>query len=230
MRIRISQYVTQRLLLCVLFAATYAAGAEEAPLNERVRVAFVGSVSESTAPRAVAAFWAQLREFGWVEGKNLIPETSWADGHVERLPKLMSNAVARRTDVLVTFGTPAATAARSASQTIPIVVMAMGDPVATGLAESLAHPGRNLTGLSGALEEQFVGKWLELLQESVPRVKTVAVLGQIGNLLNVKVLEALEAAASERGLSIRFFGLKADDGIAAAVEEARRHAQALLVL
>jgi putative ABC transport system substrate-binding protein len=142
----------------------------------------------------------------------------------------MSNAVAHRTDVLVTFGTPAATAARNASQTVPIVVMAMGDPVATGLAESLAHPGGNLTGLSGALEEQFVGKWLELLQESVPRVKTVAVLGQIGNLLNVKVLAALEAAASERGLSVRFFGLKAEDGIAAAVEEARRHAQALLVL
>jgi len=77
---------------------------------------------------------------------------------------------------------------------------------------------------------RFVGKWLELLQESVPRVTTVAVLGQIGNFLNVKVLEALEAAASGRGLSIRFFGLKVEGAIAAAVEEARHHAQALLVL
>ena len=80
------------------------------------------------------------------------------------------------------------------------------------------------------MEEQFVGKWLELLQESVPRVKTVAVLGQIDNRLNVKVLEALEGAAPERGLSIRFFGLKAEDGISGAIQEARRHTQALLVL
>ena len=223
--------MTRRLFLCALFPAfALAVAADEAPSRERVRVTFVGSVSQSTAPRAVAAFWAELCEFGWVEGKNLIPESSWADGHGERLPKLMSNAVARRTDVLVTFGTPAATAARNASQTIPIVVMAMGDPVATGLAESLAHPGRNLTGLSGALEEQFVGKWLELLQESVPHVKTVAVLGQTDNRLNVKVLKALEGAAPERGLSIRFYGFKAEDGIAAAIQEARRHAQALLVL
>jgi putative ABC transport system substrate-binding protein len=142
----------------------------------------------------------------------------------------MTDAVARRADVLVTFGTPAAIAARNATQTIPIVVMAMGDPLATGLAQSLAHPGLNLTGLSGALEETFVGKWLELLQESVPRLRTVAVLGQTANRLNMKVLEALEAAAPKRGLSLRFFGLKAEDGIAAAVDEARRHAQALLVL
>ncbi len=197
---------------------------------EAVRVTFVGSVSESTAPRAVAAFWTHLRQLGWVEGQNLIRETYWAEGDVERLPKLMSDAVSRPVNVLVTFGTPAATAARNVSRTVPIVVMGMGDPVATGLVQSLARPGGNLTGLSAAWDQAFAGKWLELIQEATPRLATVAVLGHAGNPLTVKVLDAVKARAVERGLKIRFLGLKAADGIGSAIDEARKHTQALLVL
>jgi ABC-type uncharacterized transport system substrate-binding protein len=216
-------------LYALLTLVASRARAEEKDSTKRARVAFVGAVSEFTAPRAVPAFWAQLHELGWIQGKNLIPDAYWANGQVERLPGLMAEAMAHSIDALVTFGTPAAIAARKATTTVPIVVMAMGDPVATGLVESLAHPAGNLTGLSGALESAFVGKWLELLQESIPRLRTVAVLGQSGNHLNEKVLEPLGVAARGRGLEIRFLGLKDADGIPLAINEARRKAQALLV-
>jgi putative ABC transport system substrate-binding protein len=178
----------------------------------------------------VAAFWKHLRELSWKEGENLISETLWAEGRLERLPKLMEDALARRVDLLVTYGTPAATAARNASKTVPIVVMAMGDPVGTGLVESLARPGGNLTGLSGAWDEAFAGKWLELLQETVPRLDTVAVLGHPQNALTRRVLEAINMLAPGRGLKIHVIEVRTGADIAPAIEEARRHAQSLLVL
>jgi putative ABC transport system substrate-binding protein len=165
-----------------------------------------------------------------VQGQNLIPETHWAEGRTDRLPKLMTEALSRPVNVLVTFGTPAATAARNATRTIPIVVMGMGDPVATGLVHSLARPGGNLTGLSSAWDQAFAGKWLELLQETIPGLATVAVLGHPENPLSVKVLDAVKARAVERGLRIRFLALRTAEGIAPAIEEAKQHAQALLVL
>jgi putative tryptophan/tyrosine transport system substrate-binding protein len=223
--------VNRRLFLFSLISgAAGTAYVAAQPPGEAVRVSFIGSVSESTAPRAVAAFWKHLRELGWVEGRNLISESRWADGRLERLPGLMTDVVARRVDLLVTYGTPAATAARNASHTVPIVVMAMGDPVGTGLVESLARPGGNLTGLSGAWDDAFAGKWLELLQETVPRLATVAVVGHPGSPLTAKILEAINALGRERGLRIHGIGVKAADDIAPAIEEARRHAQAMLVL
>jgi putative ABC transport system substrate-binding protein len=217
-------------LLTLLSAAARVSEAGAQSSAETVRVTFVGSVSEATAPRAVAAFWTHLRQLGWVEGQNLIPKTYWADGRVERLPKLMADAVSQPVNVLVTFGTPAATAARKVSRTVPIVVMGMGDPVATGLVQSLARPGGNLTGLSAAWDQAFAGKWLELLRETTPRLATVAVLGHSDNPLSVKVLEAVRARAAERGLKVRFLGLKAAEDIGPAIDEARQRAQALLVL
>jgi putative tryptophan/tyrosine transport system substrate-binding protein len=165
-----SANLNRRALLSVLIGgilirtAANVRGAE-AP----VRVAFLSSVSKSTAPRAFPAFWAHLRELGWVEGQNLLADTRWAEGRVEQLPNLVTSALSRGADILVTYGTPAATAARNATRSIPIVVMGMGDPVGTGLVESLARPGGNLTGLSAAFDQGFAGKWLELLLEVVNR-------------------------------------------------------------
>jgi putative ABC transport system substrate-binding protein len=98
--------------------------------------------------RGASAFLGRLRELGWIEGRNLVIESRWADGQVDRLPAVMAEVVARKVDVLVTYATPGAVAARNATSTIPIVVATMGDPIAIGLAASLAHPGGNLTGLS----------------------------------------------------------------------------------
>ena len=85
--------MNRRLFMCTLLAgAAGAAGAVAEAAGKSVRIAFVGSVSASTAPRAVSAFWAHMRELGWIEGENLVAETYWAEGRVDRLPGLMTTA------------------------------------------------------------------------------------------------------------------------------------------
>jgi putative ABC transport system substrate-binding protein len=204
--------------------------ADEGPTVQPVRITFVGSVSAASAPRAIAAFWSHLRTLGWAEGKNVIADARWADGHPEKLPGIMAQVVAQRVDLIVTYGTPAASAARGATRTLPIVVMAMGDPVGTGVVESLARPGGNVTGLSAGWDEGFAGKWLELLQECIPRLTTIAVMGHASNPLGIKVTRAIESLAPSRGLKIRVLGLNTAEDIAPAIREARSSAQALMVL
>src|SRR5262245_54154953 len=131
--------------------------------------------SPSAATRLITEFWDRLRELGWVEGQNLIVETRWADGTIDRLPALIAEVLERRVDVLVTYATQASVVAKNTTSTVPIVGVAMGEPVRTGLATSLAHPGGNLTGLSVGWEEGMASKWLELLQETVPGLSQVAV-------------------------------------------------------
>jgi putative ABC transport system substrate-binding protein len=129
------------------FAVLSPLTAHSAEAAERVvRLAVVDPGSPSTTPPAVKAFWERLRELGYVEGQNLVVESRWAETHLDQLPALMTEVLARKVDVLVTWSTPGAIAARNATNTIPIVAAAMGDPVGSGLAASLAHPGGNLTG------------------------------------------------------------------------------------
>ena len=113
----------------------------------------MGFVGTESLSRGVPAFWERLHELGWVEGKNLVIEARWAEGQVERLPALMNQVIAQNVDVLFTYGTPAAVAAKKATSTVPIVAAMIGDPVGTGLAASLARPGGNLTGISLAMAE-----------------------------------------------------------------------------
>ena len=89
-----------------------------------------------------------LRELGYIEGKTVLIEWRWAENKVEKLPELAAGLVKLRVDIVIANGTPAIRAAKSATTTIPIVMAAIGDPVATGLVESLAHPGGNITGTS----------------------------------------------------------------------------------
>ena len=195
-----------------------------------VRLGFVHSQSPSTTNRGLSAFWERLAELGWVQGRNLVSEERWAEGHIERLPALMADMVERRVDVIVTYSTPAAVAAKSATNTIPIVVESMGDPVGTGVAASLAHPGGNLTGLSLQMTEGIPGKWLELLQETVPRLSTVAVIGNPDTPLFELVRHPLEAAASARNLKLKFIDMRAPEVLETAFGQARRAAQAAVVI
>lgn len=134
-----------------------------------VRLGFVGPASPSTATRGINQFWERLHELGYIEGKNLHIEARWAEDRYDRLPALMVEVLGREVDVLVTYSTPAAIAAKNATSTIPIVGVVIGDPIRSGLAASLARPGGNLTGFSVGFAEGVAGKWLELLQETVPR-------------------------------------------------------------
>jgi len=118
------------------------------PTHRPVRIGFVGRGSPSTALRGVSQFWERLRELGYVEGRNLYVERRWAGDRIDKLPRLVADVLQHHVDLIVTYGTPTAIAAKNATQSIPIVAATMADPVRNGLVQSLAHPGGNLTGLS----------------------------------------------------------------------------------
>jgi putative ABC transport system substrate-binding protein len=187
-------------------------------------------VGTETLSRGVPAFWERLHELGWVEGKNLSIETRWAEGHVERLPTLMNEVIARKVDVLFTYGTPAAVAAKKATATVPIVAAMMGDPLGTGLVASLARPGANLTGISLAMSEGLGGKWMQLLHEAVPRLVTVAVIGNPASPWVPRATKELENDARTRGLTVRFLEVRDVEGLDRAFAKAQREAQGAILL
>jgi len=197
---------------------------------ERVaRLGFVGSNTSATAPHGVAAFWARLRELGWVQGRNLVVEERWADGHLDRLPDLFTDLAHREVDVIVTYNTAAALAAKKATSTIPIVDAVMGDPVQAGLVASLSHPGGNLTGLSLAWSEGIPGKWLELLQEVVPNLSAVAVILNPANPSARQIVNGLRSSALKRRLKLQIIEVQESQGLDRAIDQGHRQAQALLV-
>ena len=200
------------------------------PDQRVVRLGFVDPSSPSNVPSVfVTAFRGRLRELGWVEGQNLDIEFRWAEGQYDRLPSLMAEVVARKVDVIVTYGTVAAIAAKKATSTIPIVDASMGDPIGTGLATSLARPGGNLTGLSMGWVDGLGGKWLEMLQETVPRLTTVAAIVNLDNPVERDLAKDLETIAAARHLKLRIIGIRGADAVDGALEQARQQAQALVV-
>lgn len=217
---------------CVVAAALFApVSTHSADQAQRVaRVAFVDPFSSSSPLPGSPAFWQRLQELGWVQGQNLVTENRWAEGRIDRLPMLMADVIAQHVDVIVTRSTPAAIAAKNATATIPIVVGSMGDPIGTGLVTSLAHPGGNLTGLSLEQTAELSGKWLELLQEVVPQLATIAVISNPDSAYVKKMAKDLEAPALARGVKLRFMNVREPASLASALRQARRQAQAALVL
>ncbi len=139
-------------------------------------IGFLGVATAAVLAPQIAAFRRGLAETGYVEGKNVAIEFRWAENHVDRLPALAADLVARKVDVIrSTGGITGALAAKGATSTIPIVFNAGGDLVAAGLIGSLAHPGGNLTGFS-MLVTDLMPKRLELLSELVPRAGVIALL------------------------------------------------------
>lgn len=200
--------------------------AEQNPL----RLGFVGPGSPSTAPRGLQAFWKRMRELGYVEGQNLIIEAGWADGNPDRLPQLVNDVLSRKVDVLVTYGTAGAIAAKAATGTVPIVGAIMGDPIGSGLAASLARPGGNLTGMSAGYAEGMAGKWLELLHESVPGLSTVAVIQNPANPWHRANAKELERVAPARHLKVLVVDVRQLDALERGFDQARKSAQGVVVL
>ena len=115
------------------------------------------------------AFLQGLRDLGYVEGQNIAIEYRWADGNFERLPELAAELVRLKVDLIVATVTQASLAAKNATATIPIVMVAVGSPVEAGLIASLARPGANITGTS-TMADEVVGKQLGLLKETLPKI------------------------------------------------------------
>jgi putative ABC transport system substrate-binding protein len=192
--------LTRRRIVFALGAAALAPVASFAQQAGRVRrVGILGSESAVNYDERVNAVRAGLRELGYVEGKNIAFELRWADGNYDRLGELVMDLVRANVDVIFAPTPPAAQAARKATTTIPIVVAAIGDPVRTGLAASLAHPGGNVTGLT-ALGSNLSGKRLQILKEVVPRLSRVAVIWNPA--VPDKVVEWKEIEGPARALKI----------------------------
>lgn len=160
-------------LLAGAVAVSLAARAQE-PVG-RTRVAFLGAESPSTNQHFLDAFHDGLREYGYVEGQNIILEARWAEGRNERFQELVRDLMRLKPSVIVAVSSPAAMAAKTVATTIPAIFIA-SDPVGSGLVRSLVQPEGNLTGISLFLGDQFYAKWLELLREVVPKASRVALL------------------------------------------------------
>ena len=179
------------LALLALGAAPFAAEAQQA-----AKVARIGYLTNHVAssPHLPEAFRQGLRDLGYVEGRNVVIEYRDAEGKLERLPALAAELVALKVDVIVASAYPGTLAAKNATNTIPVIMVAVADPVRIGLIASLVRPGGNITGLTLLAGTEIVGKHLELLKEAVPNLSRVAVLWNPANPMHVLRLREVEVA------------------------------------
>jgi putative tryptophan/tyrosine transport system substrate-binding protein len=183
-----------------LLAAPLAAHAQQA--GKMARIAVLGATRPEDLP-PWEGFRQGLRERGYVEGQNIAIDYRWAEGRFERLPALAAELAGLKPAVIVAFVTQSSVAARKATSTIPIVMVAVADPIGAGLVTSLARPGGNVTGNS-SVSVEVTGKSLDLLKEVAPERRRVAVLWNPANavLQNQMVREA-EAASRRLGLQVQ---------------------------
>jgi putative tryptophan/tyrosine transport system substrate-binding protein len=152
--------------------------------------------NDRTAQSELAAFWAALAKLGWTEGKNLRIELRWSAGDADRIRALAKELVDLRPDAILGQTTPVTGALARETRSIPIVFVAVSDPIASGFAASLAHPGGNVTGFAEN-ESAMGGKWVELLKEIAPRTVRMALLFNPGTPPPLKVyMPSIQAAAS----------------------------------
>jgi putative ABC transport system substrate-binding protein len=219
------------IVLAATLSACIAAHAPEGWAGEKTaRIAYLSPDTAARASRVLAVFLERMRQLGWAEGQNLVVDSYYTEGRMDRFPDLMRQALAKNPDVILTGSTPGALAAKEATQTVPIVVGAMGDPVQSGVVTNLAKPGGNLTALSTGYVDGFAGKWLELLLEVVPRAKSVAVLWNTSNPVVLPYRVDLESAAKSRGVKLNFIDVRDLESLEGAFRDARRTSHAAVVV
>jgi putative ABC transport system substrate-binding protein len=191
----------------------------------------IGFLSTNPPPAHVwEALMDGLRERGYSEGQNLVFERRFSEGNAERFPEFAAEMVRLRVDLILAGTTPAALAAKNATQTIPIVIPTANDPVRAGLVESLARPGGNVTGLS-TISADLIGKRLELLKDVVPGLSRVVVLWNVANPANASVWQEAQTAARALGLLLQSQEVRGpQDFEGAFARTAQVRSEALLVL
>jgi len=200
------------------------------PAGKVPRLGFLITGSSTDQRHLIEAFGQGLRELGWVEGQNIVIDYRFAEGRFDRLPELAAELVRLKVDVIVAGPTPAAAAAKDATATIPIVMAVVGDPGGLGLIASLARPGGNVTGLSYSVGVETFSKGLELLKETIPKVRRIAVLSNPANPSHALAIRDLQVAARSLGVQLQLLaagGPAEFDGAFAAM--AKERAGALLV-
>jgi putative tryptophan/tyrosine transport system substrate-binding protein len=225
---------TMRLSVIGL-SVTLAVGILLAPLagaaQQAEKVYRIGYLDTTPPPAHLwEALLDGLRERGYSEGRNLVFERRFSEGNAERFPEFAAEMIRLRVDLILVSTTPAALAAKHATQTIPIVIPTAIDPVGAGLVASLARPGGNVTGLS-PISPDLVGKRLELLKDVVPGLSRVVVLWNAANPANALVWKETQTAAGALGLRLHSQDVRGPQDLEGALAHtAQARPDALLVL
>ena len=208
----------------VLLAAPLAAEAQQA--GKVYRIGFI-SVRSPRVDSNYEVFVEKLRELGYVPGQNVVIERRVGEGRNDTSYAAAAELLLRKIDVIWVGGTPGAQAVKRATSTVPVVFVAVSDPVGSGLVTSLSHPGGNITGLTH-ISKEVQAKRVQLLKELVPRVSRIAVLAGPSSSLT---LTETQAAAQALGLQVDVVEVHGPDELEEAFSRAGRgRAQALVVL
>jgi putative ABC transport system substrate-binding protein len=212
--------------LGAVLAAPMTVGAQQKSSARNIRIGIL--INEPSS--AIDGLRDGLRDVGYVEDRDFVFAYALAGPHSERFPSLASDLVRSKVDFVVTWGTPAAAAAKNATSTIPIIMGAIGDPLSVGIVSSLARPGGNITGLS-SLAVDLEAKRLELLKQLVPRLSRVAVLWHRDNPSLVFSSKTATAAGERLGVTLRFVSVTDAPTLAGVLNRVNEDgAEALLVM
>lgn len=195
------------------------------------RIGYLAFNTETSGSHVLTAFRQTMRDLGWTHGRNIVIETRFADGDVDRLPALVDELLRLEVDMIVTGSSAATRASKSATTTKPIVMLASADALGEGFVASLAHPGGNITGMTLLAGPEIASKQLELLREIAPAAARVAALMNPLNGSHPAFAAELETAARKLGIQLQHVRAQSpnqiDDAFAVMVKE---RAAALLVL
>jgi putative tryptophan/tyrosine transport system substrate-binding protein len=221
---------TMVLLITLAVSLVVAPLAAQAPRAGQVyRIGVLERTSMAANAANFDAFRQGLREFGYIEGQNVVIDYRYTEGGDDRLADLATELVRLQVDLILTRGTPATLAAKQATGTIPVVMAASGDPLGTGLVASLARPGGNVTGLS-AFVRDLQGKRVELLREMVPGIARVAGLFNMSNPALPLEWQEVERAARALGIQPQLLDVRTPEELGRAFEAAStQRADALVV-
>ena len=212
--------VVASFLIALLLVLVPLAEAQQSKKMPRIGV--LRSDTPAASAKRSEAFRQSLKDFGYVEGKNIAFEHRWAEGKIDRLPALAAELVFLGVDVIVVSNTPGIQAAKNATNAIPIVFVGLGtDPVEIGFVASLARPNGNITGVGSGGPELY-GKRLELLKEAVPRLVSVLYLRNPDNPASRLTQEEISAAGRVLGLQIQTFEVRKADELDTAFRVATR--------
>ncbi len=190
----------------------------------------IGMLSGFQNLQILKGFHENLRGHGWIEGKNLIIDNRYFEGHAERIPALAAELVALKPDLLIGSGPQIAVALKSATATIPIVFVAVADPVGLGLVQSLSRPGGNITGLATMVPEDFLAKRIQILQDLVAGASKIALLVNPGNPIHrLIVAEYVPGTARRLGVTLLIVEATTPEELDAAfASAAAQHADAIV--
>lgn len=205
--------INRRILAVGIVAAVLATPLVSIAQQKKLhRIGFLGNSTATLETHLVGPFREGLRDLGYLEGHNVVIEYRWAEGKYEQFPTLIGELLALKMDVIVTAGTPATLAVKKATTSVPLVMIAVGDPVGTGIVPSLNRPGGNITGLT-SIAQELDAKRLELLREVIPALSHIAVLWNSANPIQAIEQNRVRVAAQALRMTILSYGVQTEEGL-----------------